>query len=67
MEGGDIGGAGSFTGEVLALGAGGGRGAEGRLIGAVAFLAIMGTTEVVFRVAGMLPVDGEMGEVASRG
>jgi hypothetical protein len=67
FDGGAMGGAGSFTGEVLALGAGGGNGAEGNWIGAVAFLAIIGTTEVVFREAGTLPVDGETGAVVSRG
>lgn len=67
FDGGATGGAGSFTGEVLAFGAGGGNGAEGSWIGAVAFLAIIGTTEVVFRAAGTLPVDGETGAVVSRG
>lgn len=67
FDGGDSGGAGSFTGEVLDLGAGGGSGAEGSWMGAVAFLAIMGTTEVVFKDAGIPPVAGETGEVASRG
>jgi hypothetical protein len=33
----------------------------------VAFFAIVGTTEVVLSEAGTLPVDGEIGEVASRG
>lgn len=66
-EGGAIGGAGSFTGEVLAFGAGGGSGAEGSWMGAVAFLATVGTTEVVFSEAGMPPVAGETGAVASRG
>jgi len=67
LDGGDIGGAGSFTGAVLDLGAGGGSGAEGSWIGAVDFLADMGTTEVVLKEAGMPPVAGEIGEVDSRG
>jgi hypothetical protein len=66
-DGGAIGGAGSFTGAVLDLGAGGGSGAEGSWIGAVAFLATVGTTEVVFREDGTLPVEGETGAVDSRG
>lgn len=67
LEGGDIGGAGSFTGEVLDLGAGGGSGAEGSWIGAVDFFDIMGTTDVVLKEAGIPPVAGETGEVDSRG
>lgn len=66
-DGGAIGGAGSFTGAVLDLGAGGGSGAEGSWIGAVAFLATVGTTDVVFRDDGPLPVEGETGAVDSRG
>lgn len=64
---GAIGGAGSFTGAVLDLGAGGGSGAEGNWIGAVAFLLTVGTTDVVFKPAGMLLVAGVIGAVASRG
>lgn len=33
----------------------------------MAFFAIVGTTEVVLREAGTLPVDGDTGAVASRG
>jgi hypothetical protein len=67
FEGGATGGAGSFTGDVLAFGAGGGSGADGSWMGAVAFLAIMGTTEVVLSEAGTLPVEGDTGAVVSRG
>jgi hypothetical protein len=67
FDGGDIGGAGSFTGDVLDFGAGGGSGAEGSWIGAVDFLDIIGTTEVVFREAGIPPVAGDIGAVDSRG
>lgn len=49
------------------FGAGGGSGAEGSWIGAVAFLATVGTTEVVLSEAGTLPVAGETGAVDSRG
>ena len=67
LDGGDIGGAGSFTGAVLDFGAGGGSGAEGSWIGAVDFLDTMGTTEVVLKEAGIPPVAGEIGAVDSRG
>ncbi len=36
-------------------------------MGAVDFFDTMGTTEVVLKEAGIPPVDGEMGEVDSRG
>ena len=67
LDGGDIGGAGSFTGAVLDFGAGGGSGAEGSWIGAVDFFDTMGTTEVVLKEAGIPPVAGEIGAVDSRG
>lgn len=67
LDGGVIGGAGSFTGAVLDLGAGGGRGADGSWMGAVDFLVVIGTTEVVLKEAGIPPVAGETGAVDSRG
>ncbi|OYW77128.1 MAG: hypothetical protein B7Z37_05645 [Verrucomicrobia bacterium 12-59-8] len=67
LEGGDIGGAGSFTGAVLDFGAGGGSGAEGRLIGAVDFFDTIGTTEVVLNEAGIPALAGDTGAVDSRG
>jgi len=57
-------GGGSFTGEEAAFGAGGGSGAEGSWIGAVAFF---GATEAGGGAIGTLDVTGFTGEVASRG
>jgi hypothetical protein len=66
LDGGGIGGAGSFTGAVALFGAGGGRGADGSWMGAVAVLATTGTAEVVDVEGATLPVTGDTGAVASR-
>lgn len=60
------GGGGRDTGAVGAFGAGGGSGAEGSWIGAVARRAVGGVMELVV-IVGMLAVEGDTGEVASRG